>query len=378
MHRSVALPLSLVAAWLFACSQGEVAASSAAQASATDSANDSASAVSSASAPSATASGLASASAPPSATAEPPADPLSADALMEPVRWMASPDLHGRRAGTDDERRVAAHLAKLLDDASIPPAFGVRTQSFDFQSNAETKSSANILALISPPGGDTKDVVVLGAHYDHLGERGAEMFPGAEDNASGTSVVLGVARALMRRRAELGRSVLVVFFGAEEEGLLGSKSFVRTWSFQDHPVTTMVNVDMIGRPLADQRGLWWGAHAMGILPDVDPDSAVGVVFSEPLPEDLLTIVRDACKKEKLSSVALVDLPPSIRQTVAAMTKGRGDDAAFAANGVKTVFFSSGESDDYHKPTDTADTLDPTLMATRARAILTTVLAVAKR
>ena len=190
---------------------------------------------------------------------------------MAEIEFLASPALRGRGSGTIDEQVTATHLAKALERAGIeapgdPP---VRFQSVSFGAS----KSQNVLGIIRPPGNTTAStipVLVLGAHYDHLGVKDGEIYPGADDNASGTAAVLAVARALVARRSELGRPVVIAFFGAEETGMNGSRAFVTSGVVPRDSVFAMVNVDMVGRPLADQAILLPALALAGI----DPNASV--------------------------------------------------------------------------------------------------------
>ncbi|HRQ50994.1 MAG TPA: M20/M25/M40 family metallo-hydrolase, partial [Agriterribacter sp.] len=101
------------------------------------------------------------------------------------------------------------------------------------------------------------EYIILGAHYDHLGYGGfgtgslqpdtVAVHNGADDNASGTAALLEIAKALARHRAQLKRSVIVVAFAAEEEGLLGSQYFTEHLPVPQSAVKVMLNMDMVGR-----------------------------------------------------------------------------------------------------------------------------------
>lgn len=116
----------------------------------------------------------------------------------------------------------------------------------------------NIAGLIK--GSDprfSQEYIVLGAHYDHLGYGGygtgslqpdtTAIHNGADDNASGTAALLAIARELERNRKHLKRSIIVVAFAAEEEGLLGSRYFVSHLPADPTAIKAMVNMDMVGR-----------------------------------------------------------------------------------------------------------------------------------
>ena len=93
-----------------------------------------------------------------------------------------------------------------------------------------------------------KEFLVLGAHYDHLGkdEKSGFTYSGADDNASGVSALLEIGRSLVKRKIDLKRSVLLVFFGGEEWGLLGSRHFVNRPFFPLTQIKAMFSLDTIG------------------------------------------------------------------------------------------------------------------------------------
>lgn len=330
---------------------------------------------------SSSAASTASASATPSTSAAPvvprPRDALSEDRLLADVAKLTSPEWKGRGSATADEAAAAKWLGASLDELAAD-RLGARIQPFTFGKHA----SQNVVGVVgkepgAKPSADT-EYVVLGAHYDHLGVEGGATFFGAEDNASGTALVLGVARALGARRAELERPVLIAFFGAEERGMKGSFHYVKTFAKADGTFHSMVNVDMIGRPLVDDAKLWFGARLLGILRDVEPSEAVGVMLSKNAPAWLGGLVKDSAKTQAIAAVFPDDLPESLQDMVRQMAEGRSDHAPFEAKGVPTVFFSSGESPDYHTPTDTIDRLDGALLEKRARVVLELVLALSRK
>lgn len=308
------------------------------------------------------------------AVAPMPADPLSAESLMADVEALASVDLHGRGSGTQDETQAAYLLAHSLDLAGIeaPGSPPVRIQAF----SSYSVQSQNVLGIVRPEGqaadAPLDSLVVLGAHYDHLGVKEGQTYFGADDNASGTALVLGVARALSARRGALARPVLVAFFGAEEKGMLGSRAFINEGPIPRQALFAMINVDMVGRPLTDQPLLLPLSLAVGI----DPQNSVGVEGLRDRP-GFQYVVREACQAEGHRAVTIDDLPEVVRPTIERMAKGRGDNAPFEEIGVPAIFFSSSESSDYHQPSDTVATLSPELLAIRARVVLKTVLGVAK-
>jgi Zn-dependent M28 family amino/carboxypeptidase len=291
---------------------------------------------------------------------------FSAEQLMAHVNKLADESMLGRKAGTPFERRAAEYVAQQLDAMGVDPLDGdKRLQHFRLLPSQAESSSLNVLGSIAPAQvQESEGIIVLGAHIDHLGEtEDGRYFPGANDNASGVAVVLEVARALKRRSRELRRPIVIVFFGAEEIGLIGSKRFVSEGPVDNSQIVAMVNVDMIGRPLIDQSKL----AMLKRLLKVDSENSVGVVGTLGRPFFVKT-VEEAGRRAKLS---VYGTQPVLSPITTQLARNRADHSPFESLGIPTVFFGSGESDDYHQPTDTIDKLVPELMARRAVVVYET-------
>ena len=186
----------------------------------------------------------------------------------------------------------------------------------------------NVVARI-PGSGGGEEVIVVGAHYDHLGHGGEgslapdskEIHNGADDNASGTAGLLALARALKQHPPR--RTVLLVAFGAEEVGLIGSQRFVEAPPLPLTRVAAMINLDMIGR--LDGRPLVVGGA--GTASEWGP---------------LLQAAADATGQA---------LQPQ------ADGMGPSDHASFYKVGVPVLFLFSGNHPDYHRPSDDVERLD---------------------
>ncbi len=180
-------------------------------------------------------------------------DALSVVALRKTLEALASSALEGREPETDGDDAARALIEARMRAMGLAPAGGQYQHAFTFGDDVHT---ANVVGALR--GGDESlahEVVVVGAHHDHLGVEGRRMFRGANDNASGVSVMLGVAADLALRATRPRRTVVFVAFGAEEEGLYGSLEYVR------HPpdglsmqhTVFMLNLDMVGSWSSDQR-----------------------------------------------------------------------------------------------------------------------------
>lgn len=194
----------------------------------------------------------------------------------------------------------------------------------------------NVIGLL--PGEDEKlrdELVVIGAHYDHLGHGGRsslgvsvkpEIHYGADDNASGTAALMEIAHHLAAGRPRPARSILFIAFSGEEMGLLGSAHWVKNPTLPLSRVTAMINMDMIGR--IRERTV----HVMG------------AGTSEIWRELLKSAERDSGLTLKTSSSALSGF-------------GGSDQQSFYVRDIPVLFFFSGSHSDYHRPTDTADKIN---------------------
>lgn len=184
------------------------------------------------------------------------------------------------------------------------------------------------------PGNHPKkkeEVIVIGAHYDHLGWGGqGSMVPdvhaihhGADDNASGTAGLLELAREFTYSRDSLSRSMLFVAFGAEELGLIGSKHYVENPYIPNESTTAMINLDMIGRLQNDELIVF----GVGTSP-------VWGSFLE--------------RHRFFETFNLRTHPDGF---------GPSDHASFYAQDIPVLFFHTGLHGDYHRPSDTAEKIN---------------------
>jgi hypothetical protein len=194
----------------------------------------------------------------------------------------------------------------------------------------ETRRTANIVGVREGTDPALKsEFVVIGAHMDHLGMGGISSLDasrkpaihhGADDNASGTAALLGIAQSLPPTK----RSVLFIAFSGEERGLLGSKHYVEHPLVPLEKTVAMFNLDMVGRLRQNKL------------------SALGVGTGDAWP----TLLDDANK------TALFSLSRDEGSF------GGSDHQSFAAKKIPVLFFFTGLHEDYHKPTDTPEKIDP--------------------
>jgi hypothetical protein len=192
----------------------------------------------------------------------------------------------------------------------------------------------NVVAVLEPKNPAAKETIVVGAHYDHLGHRTQRdaILPGADDNASGTALVLEVARSLARRAERLPRRIVFIAFTVEEPGCLGSGYYVQHPLVPLEQTITMVNADMEGQ-----------LH----------NNHLNVYGS------------DSCKQfaPLLNRLAQGN---GLELNFVPHTEARGDTFYFYPKGVPVIYFNTGLSAHYHWHTDKLETLNIAGIARIAR------------
>jgi Zn-dependent M28 family amino/carboxypeptidase len=237
-----------------------------------------------------------------------------AEKISTDIDFLAKPELDGRVAGSDGDRAARAYITKRMTDAGLT----VSEQAFEF----EGTKTANVVGFIK---GESDDIIIVGAHYDHLGDGHL----GANDNASGVAGMLAIADRFAGTTPK--RTLAFIAFGGEEAGLMGSTFYVA------HPpdalpmanVVEYINLDMIG----SYQSKGWVA-------------AMGTFAKLPARKALDKLV----KKYRKLHVGLGG------------RAARSDHAPFCEAGIPYVFFWTPDTRCYHETCDKADKIDAAHMA----------------
>lgn len=276
----------------------------------------------------------------------------SAEAIVE---FLADDELQGREAGMHGSRVAARYIVSCLKEAGIRPldkngyyqpfeAYAKERQQRGRwqvhpdsvavlkQGTHRSLKMDNVLAYI--PGKRSDEYVIVGAHFDHLGvdETLADdkIYNGADDNASGVSAVLQIARAFALSGEKPLRNVIFAFWDGEEKGLLGSKHFVQHCPFLKQ-IKGYLNFDMIGRNNKPEQP----QHVVYFYTAAHP------AFGEWLKQD---ITRYG-----------LQLQPDYRPWDNPV--GGSDNASFARSGIPVIWYHTDGHPDYHQPSDHAALLN---------------------
>ena len=228
--------------------------------------------------------------------------------------------------------------------------------SFTLVKNPDELSGENVIAMI--PGSDLSgETVVISSHYDHLGKKDSLIYHGADDNASGTSTVVELARIFQKAKADghgPRRNLLFLNVSGEEKGLLGSSWFVQNPTIPLNSIVTDLNIDMVGRTDAEH-------DSTGIR------NYLYIIGSNRMSEQLHSIneaMNDSGPRLELNYKYNVPNEPNNFYQ-------RSDHYNFIKNNIPAIFYFNGTHADYHKPTDTADKIDFLLLSLRAQLVFMT-------
>lgn len=260
--------------------------------------------------------------------------------LKDHILFLTADKNLGRYPGGKINRRVVSYIKKDFKGSDIPPFKKTYKQTFTAklrvkQGEAPKKDvkTWNIIGLIAGSDPVLKDeYIVLGAHYDHLGMGGGPssksdkiaIHHGADDNASGTSALLEIGEQLVSQRNTLKRSVILVAFGAEEQGLLGSKYFVEHAPVPLSQIKLMINMDMVGRLNSENHVYMGGA---GTFPGG------------------MELMRE------------LGPPLGLSPMVHAGSVGGSDHVSFYKKGISVLGIHTGGHPQYHTPEDTSDLIN---------------------
>ena len=259
--------------------------------------------------------------------------------LYNYVSFLASNDLKGRETGTSGEEAAANFIAAKFKENGLKPLGeeGTYFQTFSFKPKPHPHASEKEMENVEPVLGKNviafldngaEYTIILGAHFDHLGEGNHQegslyagdepmIHNGADDNASGTAVIMMLAEELKSRKDLTNNNYLFIAFSGEEKGLFGSSYFSKNSTISLDQVNYMINLDMVGR-YREEKGL-----------------AINGTGTSPIWDDRI-------KKVNKQDITIVSDPSGI---------GPSDHTSFYLKDIPVLHFFTGQHEDYHKPSD---------------------------
>ncbi|WMW79556.1 M28 family peptidase [Undibacterium cyanobacteriorum] len=258
---------------------------------------------------------------------------------MRDLNYLASETMQGRGVGSEGSARAADYIIKRLNELGLKPCAKEFVQEFTFKDRSgNDKVGKNIVACQAGTNATNAtnvtngkaDYLVISAHYDHLGMRDKTIYFGADDNASGVAGVLAVAEQF--KNTPPNNHIAYAFFDAEEIGLKGAMAFVAQNRIPVENIIANLNFDMIAR--GDKNELFVsGTHQTPafkpVLTSLNGIDGIKVSFDHDKPEQ---------KQDDWTN--------------------QSDHYAFYQRSIPHLYFGVEDHADYHKPSDTADKVNP--------------------
>lgn len=287
--------------------------------------------------------------------------------LKKNLYVIAADDMEGRDTGSPGQKKAGEYMINYYKGLGIsfPKTLGsyyqkVPSEYMKKRGGEDLPDSENILAFIE---GSEKpeEIIVISAHYDHVGTQNGVVYNGADDDGSGTVAVMEIAKAFQAaKKAGNGpkRSILFLHVTGEEHGLFGSEYYSDNPVFPLANTVVDLNIDMIGRDDPENRG----------------KNYVYVIGSEMLSSELKVINEAANKKTvNLELNYKYDDPKDPQRLYY-----RSDHYNFAKNNIPVAFYFDGIHEDYHKPTDDVEKIDYSMLQKRTQLVFATAWEIANR
>lgn len=277
---------------------------------------------------------------------------IDSERLMSAVTTLADPKFEGRAAGSPGGIAARAWIVDRFKAIGLGTVAGAYVYPFTYKrmtmNGRQEGEGANVLGFCL--GTDPKlPYFVVSAHYDHLGIRDGQIYPGADDDASGIAVILELAAFC--QKTPFRHTILFAAFDAEERGLQGAKMFVLKPPMPLDRIALNVNLDMVSRN--DKREIF-----------------IAGTYHYP---DLKKPLEEVAKAAPITVLFGHDKPVAIAGGVEDWTN-QSDHGPFHDAKIPFVYFGVEDHADYHKPTDTADKINRGFFVDVAETILDAVTA----
>ena len=271
---------------------------------------------------------------------------LDTKQLIEDLRVISSDEMEGRRAGTEGNHKAREYLVQRFEEEGAQPFQGTFTHEFTFTNRSEEEmTGVNVVGEIK---GTSDSVIVITAHYDHLGIRDSLIYNGADDDASGTAALLAYIDYF--NQVQPKHTLVFAAFDAEEMGLQGARAFVEDSVFMEKVVMN-INLDMISQSDKNEiyaSGTYHHPELKPILENIETGE-VKLLFGHDRPDQGYDDWTNA-----------------------------SDHAAFHAKGKRFIYFGVEDHEHYHKHTDEFETIPQDFYKKTTRVILNAILAFDKQ
>ncbi|MDN4165498.1 M28 family peptidase [Cytophagales bacterium LB-30] len=248
--------------------------------------------------------------------------------LITDLQFLSSDSLQGRFTGQAGHAIAQDYIVNRFSQMGLRAFFPEYKQAFKFESKI-TKTELEGVNLAAIVQGMSDEMIVITAHYDHMGMRNGQVFNGADDNASGVAALLAIAEYFQANTPY--HTMVFVCFDAEEHGLKGADAFVNSIVFEKEKTLLNLNMDMVSRSAKKEiyaSGTYYNKTLKKWMSDYRPALPVQVKLGHDNPK---TGIHD--------------------------WTNQSDQAAFHKQGIPFLYFGVEDHPDYHKPSDDFEKID---------------------
>jgi len=263
--------------------------------------------------------------------------------LLRDIETLSSDKYAGRKTGTDGNNAAAEYISERFKETGLRSFQDKFRHPFSFKNRkSEPINGTNLIGFVK---GKTDDVIVISAHYDHVGVNNSQIYNGADDNASGVSVLLGIAEYFKDHKPR--NTLLFIAFDAEEMGLQGAYAFIKEPLPSRNSIILNVNMDMVSHN--DKSELYAsGTYKTTVLKEIikgaDENTGINILFGH-------------------------DIPGSGKDDWTMQS----DQGPFAKENIPFIYFGVEDHDDYHKPTDIFANINQDFFHSASIAILRSII-----
>jgi len=263
--------------------------------------------------------------------------------LLHDLQILANDSMQGRKTGTAGGEKARRYIIKRFGEIGLQAYQDSFKHPFSIKIGNPQKSlqGVNVLGYIN---GDSHKILVISAHYDHVGIKNGNIYNGADDNASGVSALLAIAQYFNQNPPRY--TILFAAFDAEEQGLLGSKAFLMDEMIPIENIKININMDMISRNENYEiyvAGTYHYPQFISMVNSVDLNSPVNILLGHDNP---------ALKEDWTFS---------------------SDHGPFHSKKIPFLYFGVEDHEDYHKATDDFEKIDTEFYHQVVESILKIIL-----
>jgi Zn-dependent M28 family amino/carboxypeptidase len=264
---------------------------------------------------------------------------FNSDSLLYHVKTLSSDTFEGRRTGTKGAEKARAYIIKRFENLNVLPLTNNYHQLFSFQARGKSYQGTNLLGYIK---GSIypEDYIVISAHYDHEGIKNEQIYNGADDNASGIGALLAFAEYFQKNIPK--HSIILAAFDAEELDLMGSKYFIENPVVPVEQIKLDINIDMISRNVNNQ------LYVVGTTYNVK----------------LKSLISDIATPKNLSLLMGHEGKDGLQNWTYS-----GDHGPFYIKGIPFLYFGVEDHNDYHRPTDDFENINPEFYKSSVQTII---------